>query len=107
MTAVQLQVTTDDEATAHRLAHELVAARLAACAQVLGPITSHYRWNDRLQVAREWLLLVKTEEDRVAAAVAAVASRHPAEVPEIVALAVVGGHDAYLGWVHDATRPPA
>lgn len=107
MAAVQLQVSVDDEATAHRLARALVEARLAACAQVLGPITSHYRWNDQLEVAREWLLLVKTEEDRVAAAVDAVRSQHPAQVPEVVALAVVGGNEGYLDWVRDVTRPTA
>lgn len=105
MAAVQIQVSTDDEALAHRLARRLVDERLAACAQVLGPMTSHYRWEGAVEVTREWLLLVKTEDDRADAAVAALVAHHGATTPEVLVLPVTGGHGPYLRWVRDETRP--
>lgn len=105
MGTVQIQVSADDETVAHRLARGLVDDHLAACAQVVGPVTSHYRWRGAVEVAREWLVLVKTEDDRLDAALAAVRRGHPAEIPEIVVLPVVGGDDAYLAWVRAETRP--
>ena len=105
MATIQIQVSVEDEAVGHRLAHHLVERRLAACAQVLGPMTSHYRWQGGLEVAREWLVLVKTEDDRADEAVAALRQGHPAAVPEILVVPVVGGHDAYLAWVRQETRP--
>jgi periplasmic divalent cation tolerance protein len=104
MATVQIQLSADDEALAHRLAHQLVEERLVACAQVLGPITSHYRWQGTLEVAREWLVLLKTEDDRADEVLAAVRERHDATTPELLVLPVLGGESAYLAWVHDETR---
>lgn len=104
MATVQVQVSVDDEVAAHRLARGLVEDRLVACAQVLGPMTSHYRWEGAIEAAREWLIVAKTEDDRVDEAVAALVGRHPAATPEVLVLPVVGGHDAYLAWVRAETR---
>ena len=52
--------TTDVRSDAERLARDLVERRLAACVQVLGPISSTYRWRGSIETADEWLCLIKT-----------------------------------------------
>lgn len=74
-------------------------SRLAACAQVIGPISSHYRWKGELEHASEHLLLVKTTVQRAADATAAIVEAHPYDVPEVLVTPVVGGHRPYLEWV--------
>ena len=98
-----LQVTTtlDDRTAAERLARTLVEERLAACAQVSGPVTSSYWWKDKVTTATEWYCHVKTTKDRFPALRERIVALHPAEVPEIIALPVFGGHAEYLQWVED------
>lgn len=105
MTIVQVQVSIDDEELAHVLARRLLDERLVACAQVLGPMTSHYRWQGMVETAREWLVVLKTEADRADALVAELSRVHPAENPEILVLPVAGGAPDYLAWVRAETRP--
>jgi len=98
-----LQVTTtlDDRAAAERLAQTLVEERLAACAQVSGPVTSTYWWKQDVTTATEWYCHVKTTKDHFPALRERIVALHPAEVPEILALSVFGGHAEYLQWVED------
>ena len=93
-----------DPATAERIANTLVAERLAACVNMLPGVRSVYRWRDAVEHADEVLLLIKTADDRLGALTARVASLHPAELPELIAVEVVGGLPAYLSWVTDQTR---
>jgi periplasmic divalent cation tolerance protein len=98
-----LQVTTtlDDRAAAERLAQTLVEERLAACAQVSGPVTSTYRWKQDVTTATEWYCHLKTTKECFPALRERIIALHPAEVPEIIALSVFGGHAEYLQWVED------
>ena len=93
-----------DPATAERIANTLVAERLAACVNMLPGVRSVYRWRDAVEHADEVLLLIKTADDRLGALTARVASLNPAELPELIAVEVVGGLPAYLSWVADQTR---
>lgn len=92
------------EAAADGLVDALLAQRLVACAQMVGPVRSRYRWQGKVEESTEVLLLLKTTRDRVVALRAAVLARHPYEVPEILELPVAGGHEAYLQWVVAETR---
>ena len=96
---VQVMTTTDRRDHADALAGDLVAARAAACVQVVGPIRSHYRWQGNVEQAEEWLLLVKTTGEQLDAVVRAIGTHHHYEVPEITATAIVGGSPAYLDWI--------
>lgn len=96
-----------DAASAHALAERLVNARLAACANVLAPCTSIYRWQGAVEQAEETPLLLKTSAERYAALEAAIRAEHPYELPEIVAVPVVRGLPAYLAWVAAETTPTA
>lgn len=67
--------------------------------QVVGPITSHYRWKGERARATEWLLLCKTTGAQADAVTQSIARTHPYEVPEVLVTPVVGGHPAYLAWI--------
>ena len=96
---VQVTTTLPSEADATRVADALVAARLAACAQVDGPITSTYRWQGAVATATEWRCVAKTTAALADRVVAAIVERHPYDVPEVLVTPVTGGEDAYLAWV--------
>jgi periplasmic divalent cation tolerance protein len=97
----QVTTTVDSREAADRLAGLLVDERLAACAQVTGPITSTYRWQGRVESATEWACLLKTTLARLPALEARIRAEHPYQVPEIVAVPIVAGDPAYLAWIED------
>ncbi len=92
-----------DQAAAETLAHALVEARLAACVNILAPCRSVYRWQGAIEAATEVPLLIKTSARCYAALEAAIRSRHPYELPEVIALPVTHGLPEYLAWVADET----
>ena len=96
---VVVLVTVPDAAVASRVAQAVVTDRLAACVNVVGPIRSIYRWNGAVHDDGEYLLIAKTTDDRLAQFEAGVRALHPYDVPEVVALPVIGGSAAYLSWV--------
>ncbi|MEQ3550377.1 divalent-cation tolerance protein CutA [Pseudonocardia nematodicida] len=102
--AVVVLTTTDSETAAKELAAGAVEARLGACAQVLGPITSVFRWEGAVQTEPEWRVEIKTAADRVEPLTAHLRERHSYDVPEIVATPLTGGSAEYLSWVVDETR---
>lgn len=101
---VVVLTTTDSETAARELAAGAVQARLGACAQILGPITSVFRWEGAVQTEPEWRVEIKTAADRVAALTTHLAERHSYDEPEIIATPVTGGSAGYLAWVTDETR---
>jgi periplasmic divalent cation tolerance protein len=101
--ALQVFCTMDSEAGAHDLAKAVVEERLAACAQVAGPIHSVYRWEGSVETASEWLLLMKTSAERFPALRDAIRARHPYEVPEVVAVRIQEGLPEYLSWIAAST----
>jgi len=88
-----------DDETAHRLAGQLVEARLAACVNILAPCRSVYRWDGRIENAAEVPLLIKTTAARYAELEAAIRARHPYELPEIIAVPISHGLPGYLAWI--------
>ena len=91
--------TAPDAETAARIGRALVDEGLIACANVVPGIRSIYRWQGRVADDAEVLLVLKTRASRCAAVAARVKALHPYELPEVVALPVVGGNEAYLDWV--------
>lgn len=81
------------------LARELLEASLAACVQVSPGVTSIYRWQGALEKSAEKLVLIKTRRELFARVEALLRSRHPYDVPEIVALPLCDGHAPYLAWL--------
>ena len=98
--------TCDSEKRALALARHLVEQRVAACVNILPKARSVYRWNNRIENTAEWLVVIKSRRDRYAALHAQIEKVHTYEVPEIVALQVVDGSEAYLDWIdRELTRP--
>lgn len=100
---VQVVTTTDSREKADTLAWSAVENRLAACAQVLGPITSTYWWQGQVEAASEWLCILKTTAARCDELVAHLRGQHTYETPEIVATPIVGGNPDYLSWIAQET----
>ncbi|MFF3858210.1 divalent-cation tolerance protein CutA [Streptomyces sp. NPDC002209] len=91
--------TVDSAEAAAALARAAVEARLAACAQISGPVTSVYHWKDALETSQEWQVLFKTTSAAYPALEARLAAGHPYGTPEIIATPVVRGGADYLAWV--------
>ncbi len=89
---------------AARIGRALVEARVAACANVVGPIRSIYRWKGAIEEAEEHLLLLKVRAADVGAVESLTRALHSYEVPEVLALGVHGGSGAYLAWLAEATE---
>lgn len=94
-----------DDATARRLAMMLVESCAAACVNVLSACWSVYRWQGSTATADEVPVLIKTTRSRYDALERELRAHHPYEIPEIVAVPVAGGLEAYLDWVRTETRP--
>ncbi|NGO13497.1 divalent-cation tolerance protein CutA [Streptomyces sp. HC44] len=95
--------TTDAPEKAEALARGAVATRVAACAQVSGPVTSVYRWKGQIETASEWQVLFKTTETRYAELETYLREAHDYDTPEIIATPVVRGSAAYLEWLERET----
>jgi periplasmic divalent cation tolerance protein len=93
-------VTCAGTSEAKRIARAVVEARLAACVNILpGTVNSVYRWEGKVESAREHLLLMKTSRKRLSKLQAAVERLHSYEVPEFIALPIAAGSRAYLAWL--------
>jgi periplasmic divalent cation tolerance protein len=103
---VVVLVTCGSRAEARRIAREVVARRLAACANLPEtPVQSVYRWKGKVEKAREFLLLIKTSARRLPALQAEVERLHSYDVPEFIALPIIGGSPAYLAWLEKCVTP--
>ncbi|WP_245985301.1 divalent-cation tolerance protein CutA [Streptomyces tateyamensis] len=89
---------------AEQLARAGVEARIAACAQIDGPVKSVYWWEGAVQVDEEWRVFYKLGADRYAELEQAIKAAHTYETPEIIAVDITHGSAEYLGWIGEATR---
>ena len=89
---------------AERIAQALVTERLAACVNVVPGVVSVYRWKGAVQQGDEILLLIKTQATAVEALRARLVALHSYELPEVVVLAITGGHPPYLDWIAEGVR---
>jgi periplasmic divalent cation tolerance protein len=103
--AIQVITTTGTKQDASKVARALIEARLAACVQVVGPVTSRYWWKDEIEEAEEWLCLIKTTANLFERLEQAIRAAHPYDVPEILATPVVAGSADYLAWLREEVRP--
>ncbi len=103
---IQVTTTTEKREDADRIARTLVERGLAACVQIVGPITSVYRWKGKIETAGEWLCLIKSRAESYGAVEETIRSLHPYEVPEIIAAPVAAGSRDYLGWLRDELAAP-
>jgi periplasmic divalent cation tolerance protein len=106
MTDVVVILTTVPDADgAETIARTLVEEQLAACVNVLPPMTSFYRWRGTLERDVECQLVIKTTRPRVPAVQARLLELHPYELPEFIVVPIVDASTAYLEWVTKETSP--
>ncbi|MDX1610326.1 MAG: divalent-cation tolerance protein CutA [Halofilum sp. (in: g-proteobacteria)] len=104
--------TVDDADSARRLADGVVGAGLAACVNILPPVTSVFRWEPgegdaaaaAVQAEQEVLLLIKTSSAAYPALERHLRAEHPYELPEIIAVPITQGLDAFRQWIDDTTQ---
>jgi periplasmic divalent cation tolerance protein len=94
--------TTPSEEEARQIARALVGERLAACVNIIPKVESIYRWQDKVEEAEEYLLLIKTTESAFALLQEKLKELHSYELPECVALAMTAGSPTYLKWIDDS-----
>jgi periplasmic divalent cation tolerance protein len=102
-THVQVTTATDSRAEAAALAKSAVRERLAAGAQLVGPIASTYWWEGEIESAEEWIVVFKTTAERFDELAELIADQHSYDTPEIIAVPVVAGSADYLAWVSEQT----
>jgi periplasmic divalent cation tolerance protein len=103
---LMVQTTTDSRAEAVELARGAVEGRLAACAQVSGPVASTYWWEGAVERAEEWVLTLKLPASGYQPLADFLAATHSYDEPEIVATPIVAGSEPYLSWIEEETRRP-
>lgn len=99
MKANFIYMTAGSKDEARKIGRELVAARLAACVNILDNMNSFYRWQGEIQDDNEVVIIAKTTEDRVPALIEKVNAMHSYDCPCIVAIPVSGGNPAFLDWI--------
>ena len=98
-------VTCGSLAEARKISRAVVERRLAACVNIqTAPVESVYRWKERVETAREHLLLIKTTASRLNALEREVLRLHSYETPEFIALPIATGSHAYFRWLRDNVR---
>ena len=101
---VVVLVTAGSKAEAEKIAELLLSRRKAACVNIIPRVDSSFWWQGKLDSARESLLLIKTKPSLLSEIVDLVKAAHSYEVPEIIALPIVGGNEDYLKWIDDEIR---
>jgi periplasmic divalent cation tolerance protein len=101
---VVVLITAGNREEARQIAELLVNEKKAACVNTVADVDSLFRWKGKVESARESLLLVKTRAALLPEIVSLVKEIHSYEVPEIIALPIVGGSEDYLRWLDSATQ---
>jgi periplasmic divalent cation tolerance protein len=96
---VQVMTTTANRTDAEKIAGVLVEKKLAGCAQIIGPISSVYWWEEKIERASEWLCLMKMSKAMYEDLESTIRKIHPYKVPEILAMPIVAGNMDYLSWL--------
>jgi periplasmic divalent cation tolerance protein len=97
-------ITTGNSAEAEKIADVLVSSRKAACVNILPQVDSRFWWQGKIDSADEALLIVKTKASLLDELVSLVKENHSYEVPEIIALPIMGGNRDYLKWINSETE---
>jgi periplasmic divalent cation tolerance protein len=102
--SIAVLVTCGSEEESAKIANSLVEEGLAACVNIISPVRSIYRWGGKVCDEKEWVLIIKTQRKRFEELEKKVKSLHSYSVPEIIALPIVKGSQAYLKWLAEMTE---
>ena len=105
MAVMWVYATTGGRVEAERIGRQVVASRLAACANVVGGAIAIYWWEGKTRRGREAVLILKTTRARLKLLIAKIRQLHSYDCPCIEAIRVAAGYKPYLDWVARETRP--
>jgi len=97
-------VTAPDLKVARKLAKIILQSRLAACANLIPKIESHYWWRGKIEKGNEVLMILKTTQARLAKLEKCVLENHPYDMPEFIVLPIVSGNKKYLDWISESVH---
>jgi periplasmic divalent cation tolerance protein len=97
-------VTAPDMKVARQLASGALRAKLAACANLLPKVESHYWWQGGITSSAEVLLIFKTTARKTSEFEKFILANHPYDTPEFVVLSLREGTDRYLAWITASLR---
>ncbi|MFD8492580.1 divalent-cation tolerance protein CutA [Amycolatopsis sp. NPDC059657] len=101
---VVVTTTVSSEPAARALATGAIEARLGACAQIVGPLTSVYRWEGAVRTETEWRVEIKAAARRAPELTEFLKVEHAYDLPEVIVVPIVGGSAEYLSWLAEETR---
>jgi periplasmic divalent cation tolerance protein len=96
-----VMTTTDDESLAKRIAEQSVERRVAACVQIVGPLTSVYRWKGKVETATEYRCEMKTTSAHFEAVRDIIRELHSYDTPEIISIPIVDISADYGLWLEE------
>ncbi|MFH0774517.1 MAG: divalent-cation tolerance protein CutA [bacterium] len=96
-------ITASEEEQARKIADQLLSKRLIACVHILPKASSLFWWQGRIDSQEEVLLILKTREELLDKIIRTTKELHSYEIPEIIALPIIGGNEDYLKWINDNT----
>ncbi|HTY75076.1 MAG TPA: divalent-cation tolerance protein CutA [Candidatus Nanoarchaeia archaeon] len=97
-------VTSASKQEAEKISQSLLEKKLIACANIIGPVASHFHWGGKMENAEEFLILMKSRSDLFEPLSEAVAQLHSYEVPEIIAIPILAGSRSYLAWIESVLK---
>ena len=96
---IVILITAGSPEEAHKVAEALVEQRMAACVNIVPEVHSLFWWEGHLDSGKETLLLAKTKAALLEDVVRLVKELHSYDVPEIIAVPIIGGNQDYLDWI--------
>ncbi|XP_024988928.1 protein CutA, chloroplastic [Cynara cardunculus var. scolymus] len=102
--SIVVYVTVPNKEAGKKLAASIVKEKLAACVNRVPGVESVYLWQGEIQNDSEELLIIKTRESLLNALTEHVKANHEYDVPEVIAMPIMGGSIPYLEWLKNSTR---
>ena len=101
---ILILVTAPNIKLARRLAKGALEQKLAACANIIPAIESHYWWKEKLENEKEVLILFKTIKENITELEQTISNLHTYDTPEFVAVPIAYGNQKYLNWISENTN---
>ena len=101
---IVISITTGTEEEAHTIAGQLINHKMAACVNIVPGVDSTFRWEGKIESEKESLLIIKTKSGILQQTIDLVKQLHSYEVPEIIAMPIIGGNEEYLQWIDSEVK---